>query len=163
MVWGAGKACAMAGCLKPVSGQEALMDALASIDVAHTLTGARQGCPMGMQTGRCFEACYMSAIRGKLVNCPQSECSGCFRVSKEACLSPRLVTGFAEKKALLKRSKDPEITIRAPLLACRMQERRAPRQLCTSARAAAWSISPQTHATQILALKQLSGAPHSEN
>ena len=122
MVWGASEGCAMAGCLKPVSEQEALMDAVANIDVAHTLTGARQGCPMGVQTRRCFEVCYMSPVRGKLVQCPCAECSEGGRYSEVACLSFWLVTGFAEKKALLKRSMDPEITTRAPLLACRMQE-----------------------------------------
>ena len=74
MVWGASEGCAMAGCLKPVSEQEALMDAVANIDVAHTLTGARQGCPTGMQTRRCFEVCYMHNARGELVNCPSAEC-----------------------------------------------------------------------------------------
>ena len=119
MVWSARKGCAMAGCLKPVSEQEALMDAVAKIDVAHTLTGARQGCPMGMQTRRCFEVCYMNTVRGELVNGPCAECSGVFVGPEGACLSFWLVTGFAEKKALLKRSTDPEITIRAPLLACK--------------------------------------------
>ena len=76
MVWGGGEGCAMAGCLKLVSEQEALMDAVAQIDIAHTLTGAWQGCPMGMQTRRCFEACYMSMVMGKLANCPNTECLG---------------------------------------------------------------------------------------
>ena len=67
--------CAMARCLKPVDGQEALMDAVARIDVAHTLTGARQGCPMGTQTRRCFEVCYMFTIGSMPVKCPYTECS----------------------------------------------------------------------------------------
>ena len=75
MVWVANERCAMAGCLKPVSEQEALMDARANIDVAHTLTGARQGCPMGTQTRRCFEVCCMNYARGELAKCPCAECS----------------------------------------------------------------------------------------
>ncbi len=35
-----------------------------------------------------------------------------------ACLSPWLVAGFAEKNLLLKRSRDPDTTTRAPFLAC---------------------------------------------
>ena len=36
-----------------------------------------------------------------------------------AYVSPRLVSGFALKNLLLKRSSDPAITTRAPFLACR--------------------------------------------